>query len=87
MTMQELTWLDVPSQYAELNPGVDAKQLLRSSLDQALDNGYDNTLTNSPIEIASDLGDYDARFEGIDPNSIADLVENWQNEKKGRQDV
>jgi archaellum biogenesis protein FlaJ (TadC family) len=50
------------------------------SLNNAIDNGYE--LEDwTEREIAENLHEYDAQFEGVDPNLLIPIVKDWYNQK------
>ena len=56
--------------------------LVHESLDNAKDNGYDVLLAGPAFDIAVDLLEYDAQFEGHWVGQIIPHVESWQ-QKQG----
>lgn len=64
--------------YTWVDYGADARLELRGALNQALENGYENILINSAMEVAGDLGDYAPEFEGCDAGELEGWVREWQ---------
>jgi hypothetical protein len=53
------------------------------SLDNALENGYDQVLDYLPEIVANDLEEYDSTYEGLSPADLVPHVDAWQKSKKG----
>jgi hypothetical protein len=58
------------------------RQKVFKSLDNALDNGYDQVLEYLPEIIADDLKDYDSSYEEIEPSALISHVQAWQEWQK-----
>jgi hypothetical protein len=57
---------------------MDLRERVFTSLDHALENGYDNILWLAPFEVADDLADYDADLAGEDTTQLTELVTEWR---------
>lgn len=51
------------------------------SLNNAIENGYDNIKTDEPSDIADDLHNYDSQFENIDPTELIPAIIEWQKQQ------
>lgn len=57
---------------------MELREQVFSSLDNALENGYDNLLWVPAEEIAADLGDYDADLAHVPAEDLVPLVQDWR---------
>ncbi len=51
---------------------------ISSSLDNAIENGYDDLLNWTDLEIAEDLGKYDQQCEDFDPQDLVPYIQAWR---------
>jgi hypothetical protein len=59
-----------------------SRKALFESLDNAVENGYDLRVEGSH-DIAVDLGSYDERFEGAEPDDLVPLIDAWKKARGG----
>ncbi len=57
---------------------LEVQEDISESLDSAIDNGYDDLLDWTDLEIAEDLGQYDKQFEDFDPQDLVPYVQAWR---------
>ena len=83
MTLGELKREEGTTTYAWVDYGQDARECLRESLDNALDNEYNTTKTECPTTVVADLCEYAPEFEGVIMGENPQLLEwiaEWQKE-------
>ena len=61
---------------------LDLKSRVYESLDNALENGYETTLTDSPEHVTDDLSEYDSQFERTAKSRLLPHVQAWQDAKR-----
>jgi hypothetical protein len=62
------------------------QEMVNESMRKALDNNYAEIRTWSAEDLAIDMLDYDATFEGCSLEDVLPLVENWL-ERNGEKDA
>lgn len=53
---------------------------VNEALANALDNGFDFTNTD-PLEVAEDLGRFNADFESVEPEELVPYIIEWQSDR------
>ncbi len=55
------------------------QEMVNQSIQNALDNGYDDLMKCGAEVIANDMSDFDSSYEGLGPEIIVPFVQTWLN--------